>query len=1126
MIRLLYTLLICLSFLSSVWAGDNRYVAKSALSEGRWVKIRVNGTGIYKLTFSELAKMGFADPSKVSVHGYGGWPLSEDFKQPYIDDLPAVGVWKGTDYLLFYARGTVQWTYDTESKSFIHTNNSYANAAYYFITDAFGSKEMPSVPSTATASLKLTTFDDYRVYEKDLVSVNASGRELFGELFVGNLSQNFSFSIPGITNEPGLATFRFIAKATTGTAYVSMDVDEKQIINTIMPSSSVNDSYTKAIAVEPQPAPWNGDKKESTKVTIAYSQRGHTNVFLDYIRLQMKRTLKPYGAYTFFRSLTSIGNASRFVVQNATANTLIFDVSDPLEPKKMEAELSGSELSFTIPAGALREFVAVQTDQTFPTPEMVGVVAAQNLHGLPQTDMIIISPAAFVAQAERLAEEHRTRDGMTVSVVKPEDIYNEFSSGTPDATAYRRFMKMFYDRGMLTNPPRYLLLLGDGAYDNRGLTADWKKMPMENMLLTYQSYESLGMYSYATDDYFGFLDDNEGLSPASATVDIGIGRFPVRTVEEATAAVDKVIAYMENKQPGSWKNRVSFVADDGSNMDGYTNLHMEQSNSLASYTETSHPEYLVNKIFFDAFKKSNSGGNGSYPDVTASIQRQFKNGLLLINYTGHGNTQSLSDEHVLTLTDIAQATYPCLPLWITATCDFTRFDALTTSAGEVVFLNPKSGGIGLYTTTRVVDADANFRINTKLIENLFVQRDGRNLTLGEVMKQTKRSLGSDQNKLNFVLIGDPAMTLAYPDYQMKITAINGNPLTDAPVTFKALQKITIRGEVLSPDGKKATDFFGQLNPTVLDSKVTMTTLNNNKTGNPFSYTDYPNTLFLGNDSVRAGEFSFTFTVPKDISYSDDFGKMNLYACDTKAGHEARGIYQNFVVGGTSDSGDKDTEGPEIRALFLNDTSFEEGGAVNTTPLFVASLWDKSGVNISGSGIGHDMMLIIDNKPVQSYPLNSFYASLPGTDGEGIVKFSIPALSPGLHTAEFRVWDVQNNSTLRTFTFVVEEGLKPAITDLTAGPVPARDKLQFYLYHNRPEANLTVGIYVYDMQGRLCWQHEESGSSELFKAYTIGWNLTTNGGTRLRPGVYLYRATISTDHSKEATAAKKLIILAQ
>lgn len=1119
--RILCALLFVFGLLTSAWADSSRYASESVLNSGKWVKIQVAEDGIYKLTAADLKKMGFSNLDKVAVYGYGGWPLDEDFSTTYIDDVPEVAVWRSADYLLFYGKGPRKWEYSSSDKSFIHTNNPYSNYGYYFVSEKETTgRTMEKAASAAGATLQVTTFDDYVLHEEELVSVNSSGRELYGESFTSTLSRDFTISVPGITNDEGKATLSFISR---GNGTITMNVDGNALISGSV--SVPSDEYEVARELYRERA-WMADKGETVKVNIGYSTIGHKNVHLNYFRLQMKRQLKVYDNYTFFRSLSARGNASRFVIQGADASTLVFDVTDGVNPQQMETSLNGTELSFSIPASAsLREFVVVKPSQ-IKAPVTVGEVANQNLHALPQQDMIIIAQPNFTTQAERLAEAHRTKDNLTVRVVTPESIYNEFSSGTPDATAYRRFMKMFYDRKTSeADAPKYLLLFGDGSFDNRKLTSAWKSVDMSNMLLTYQTENSLSSQSYVIDDYFGFLDDADNKkSLQNKKLCLGIGRFPIRTVEQATQMVDKVISYMENKNTGSWKNNLCFMADDGSNTDGFMTEHMEFADQLAGYVESEHPEFLVNKLYYDAYKKDMTAG--TYPDVRSGLQKLLKDGLLLFNYTGHGGTTALSDEKVLTQTDINQFTYTHLPVWVTATCDFTRFDDLNTSAGEDVFLNKSSGGIALFTTVRVAYSRPNFPINDNVIRNLFERNNGRRRTLGEVMQATKNTLSSVY-KLGFCLIGDPAVKMAYPEFGMKVTTVNGQSVDGNSISFKALEKITVEGEVLDASGQLVTDFTGIVNPTVKDSKVTVTCLkNSNKDDSPaFTFTDYPNTIFIGNDSVRNGKFSFTFTVPKDISYSNLQGKMNLYAVDTESGNEAQGNFDNFIVGGTSDTAETDTIGPEIRALYLNDTTFVDGGQVNTTPYFVAELWDKSGVNITGSSVGHDMMLVIDESTVLSYNLNSYYELLLGEDGTGIVKFPIPALEPGKHTAEFWVWDILNNSTVRTFTFEVVEGLKPFLFDVIATPGIAREQVTFHLMHNRPESRMRVGIMVYDLAGRQLWKHEESGTSGLFENYTVSWDLTS-GGARMRPGVYIYRAAISTDNSKDATKARKFIILGE
>lgn len=1134
MLRVIFLfLIICISSSPTLWGNGDRYAQNSVLSEGRWVKIKVNETGIYKLTAADVKKMGFSDISKVGVFGYGGYMLNEDFsKNDYIDDLPEVATWKGDgDFILFYAKATVRWTYS--KGAFSHERNPYSTAGYYFLRETEAPLRMKTKENnTDEAARRITTYDDYILHEKELVSVFDSGRELFGESFETKRTLDTTYQIPGIVNAEGRISFRFIAKPKSANGgEVKLSVNDELLITGRI--SSTNDQYTAAKEYKVSEI-WGETKSEATKINITYSG-GSTdeNVRLDYYILQMKRELRPYKPVTLFRSIETGLFNSRFVIQNGKADMLVFDVTEDEAAQVVETSLNDTELSFFEKAQGMREYALVQPNGTIPTPEFVGEVETQNLHSLAQTDMVIIAPKSFTTQATRLADAHRERSGLTVHVVEPQAIYNEFSSGTPDATAYRRFMKMFYDRAVSeADAPKYLLLFGDGSHDNRQLTSPWRSVDMRNFLLTFQSQNSIFASSsagtYVTDDYFGFLEDHEGRDITAASVDIGIGRFPVRTTEQAKNAVDKVIAYMDNKNYGSWKNTVTFVGDDGSQLDkpAYTIDHMDQANQLADQITQSRPEIMAKKLLFDAHKKDYSnGGFATYPTIRSGLMQQLKEGTLLLNYTGHGSKDSWSDEKILLQADINQFSYANLPLWITATCDFTPFDNLLTSAGEDVFLNAKSGGIALYTTMRVAYSMTNFNMNKLLLKYLFTQENGVYPTLGEVLMKTKQELGSMHQKLNINLIGDPALRLNYPTAGIKLTEINGKPISDEPVTFSALQKVTIKGVVVNNSGNTDTEFNGEINPTIFDSQVDITTLDNNKTGSKLTFTDYPNKLFVGNEAVRNGEFEFSFTVPIDISYTGLAGKMSLYAVNHTTGEEAKGAFLNYRVWGT-DGDIADKEGPEIRALYLNDSTFTDGGQVNSTPLLAVKLWDETGVNITGSSIGHDITLVIDGQSARTYNLNSYYKTISGSDGEGMLHFPIPELSAGIHTAELKIWDVLNNATDTVFSFEVVEGLKPKLYELTASPSPARETVTFYLHHNRPESTVKMTILVYDMTGRLQWKGEGQGVSGYGTPLTMEWNLQNGSGSRLRSGIYIYRAAISTDNSKEATDAKKLIILAQ
>jgi len=1125
--------LLCLCFSLSVKAGE-RYTDNSVLSKGNWVKIQIEQDGIYKLTYSELKKMGFDDPSKVAVYGYGGWPLEEDFTKPYVDDLPAVPVLRKDDYILFYGRGTTKWEAQIRNENFTHTNNPYSVYGYYFLTDGAEVKVPEQIKYDKTTSERIETFDDYLLHEKELVSINLSGRRLFEKL--SQSTQTFNdFGNPetlGIVEGEIYVDCKFVPLTTTSEAQgeITLSFAGNKLYNGN--TSLQSGTYTKGKDMElAQKYEYKAGDHLSVKLEYKKSQQPSTDGYVDYIRLNVKRQLKTYNEpYTFFRSFKSRNHISRFVIEGANSACMVMDITDPANCKIIETELTGSTMSFTIPeSNSLREFVLIRTDRTdFPVPVSKGAVECRNLHGWSNKDMIIISPSTLRKEAERLKEAHETQDGLRVEVVTPEEIYNEFSSGTPDATAYRRFMKMLYDKAASKEDrPKYLLLFGDGAYDNRFVTESWSKISdkeRENFLLTFQSENSLDEKSYVTDDYFGFLDDaSNGKSVESCPVDIGIGRFPIRSVSDARKMVNKVIRYMNNEELGIWKNETCFVADDGSNADKDKNMHMEQADAAAKTVERQASDILAGRLFFDNYVKDFSSSN-PYEAVTSQMNKKLREGLSLINYTGHGNTTSWSDEKVLTQQIIDKFSYSKLPLWITATCDFCRFDALATSAGESIFLNEKSGGIALYTTVRVAYADTNEIINRHFLESLFTQdANGQYPVLGDVVKETKRKHTGPRN-LNFTFIGDPAIKLNLPTYKIRISTINGKDVALDTPNFRAYDEVVVEGEILSQDNLSVDNFNGKLDVKVMDSKISITTRNNFRNESAFKYEDYKNLVYKGSTQVQNGKFSFSFYVPGNISYSGKTGKMILYASDSEQKIEAKGNFTNYKVQGTSDDPLDDHEGPEIVKLYLNDSTFVSGDKVNTTPFFYARLWDQTGVDITEGGVGHDVMLMIDNKPFTSYNLNSYYDNIFGRKGEGEVRFGIPQLSAGMHEAVFKVWDVMGNPTTYTFRFEVDESLKPFITNIVATPTPAKGNVEFHLTHNRPESQMKVGIMVYDIAGRLHWKHEETGSSELFKDYVIDWDLRNNSGSHVRPGVYIYRAAISTNNSKEATEAKKMIIL--
>ena len=1140
----------------------SRYAAESKLNKQgsgkKWIKLKVEDNAIYKLTYEKIQSLG-VDPSKAKIFGYGGWLLEEDFRNHYVDDLPEVACWKSGsgdelnpgEYLLFYGRGTVKWTYNSSEKEYVHENNHYSTYGVYFLTDAIEGKrkKMEPAKSPASTNVTLTSFEDYLVHEKDEFSVSKTGRDLYGESFSGKNTQIFNFNIPGILqgNENGNSAFvgssvrlSFVSdkdKNYTTDLVLSVNNSSDQFVDLInAKTTGLDATYLRGILTDKK-VTWDGDKNANTKIKI-YHPCDMRMAYLNYIRLNMMRELKYYNtAYTFFRSSENLTKDVQYNIQNCNSNLLVFDVTKNFHSKIVQTTFSSGVLSFSAHRDTIREFVLVDpVSPNFPVPKESGEVAQQNLHGLEQIDMAIISPKAYITEAERLAKRHRTSARqLNVVVVTPEQIYNEFSSGTPDATAYRRFMKMFFDRGVTnnTNLPKYLLLFGSGMFDNRFIDSSLKSLNKDNYLLTYQTKDSSLEIdiSCPNEDYFGFLDEaEESKSIETRKLMLGIGRYPVQSFASAKSSVDKQLSYMDNKNFGIWKNSVVLLSDDSStNPNDAFVIHMKQTDSIAKFImRDMYPEYMVTKIYTDAFKSEMTGGKKTYDNTAKKkLNKSFSDGCLFFNYVGHGGGSGFSN-NIFTTVDIPKMNFKNLPLWFTATCDLTWFDGSNTTAGEEIFLS-KSGGIALITTTRVVYSSENVKLNYEFAKNLFSKVNGVRPALGDVLRMSKNNVPSNfnNNKFKYILVGDPAMVLNYPDYDIEIDQINNLPVSSGPFTFKALETVKVSGFI--KDGPSIdTSFNGVLNANVFDGMQTLYTVTTNGNyPNGYSFADYPTRVASVSGKVINGEFEFTFPVMRDISDINSLGKMNLYAYDTTAGNEANGSFLNYYLKGmANDSLLKVEDGPEIVYMYLNDsTTFKPGGLVNETPYFVAKVTDKYGINISGAAAGHNIQIVIDNSPLLTYVLNSYYIPSDNEANTGTIAFSIPELTEGNHTLRFQVWNILNNVTIGTLNFEVKKGLQPTIFDLYAQINPARIETgtEFVFTHNRPETLLDIKISIFDLSGRLVQTLDDMGIP-LTVEYRVPWDLKANNGNFVQPGVYIYSATIQTIDGTETTKSKKLIVL--
>ena len=779
-------------------------------------------------------------------------------------------------------------------------------------------------------------------------------------------------------------------------------------------------------------------------------------------------------------------------------------------------------IAMTYPAPA----PAPSLKSNFPVPEYVYNITNQDHHADGPADMVIIIPTSqkLLEQAERLADFHRTHDNLTVRIVPADELYNEFSSGTPDAMAYRRYMKMLYDRASGGSLPKSLLLFGDCVWDNRMLTPACRHLNPDDYLLAYESENSFSETDcYVNDGWFTLMDDGEGSDLLRRDKeDLGVGRFPVTTVADARTLVDKTIRYAENKNGGSWENTIMFMGDDGNN-----NLHMTDVNETAETIMAAYPDYQVKKVMWDAYTRVSSATGNTYPEASSIIRQQQAQGALIMDYAGHGKEDQISHEAVLRLTDFAGFTNANLPLWITASCDIMPFDATMPTIGETAMLNAKGGSVAFWGTTRTVYAYYNKAINTAFLRHVLSFTDGRPTTLGEAQRLAKCELinaNSDltPNKLQYALLGDPALSLNLPTLQVKVETINGQtPETSNPIALKGGSIVKVKGHI-AKDGEKQTDFNGLLAATVRDTRELITCKKQEDTAEKaFTFYDRQKVLYNGTDSIRKGEFTFTFALPRDINYAPGTGLMNFSAINENHTLMAQGHEEGFSIDG-SETVYNDSIGPSIYA-YLNTPSFADGGEVNSTPYFFAQITDKDGINASGNGIGHDMQLTIDGKLTQTYVLNDNFRYDFGSYTSGSTGYSLPELSEGHHTLLFRAWDILNNPSTVTLHFKVVKGLAPEIYSVNASKNPATTETTFIVTHNYVGSNVDVDIEVFDMSGRLLW-HRATLGAVSGNAITADWDLTVDSGTRLHTGVYLYRVRLSSDGATKVSKAKKLIIL--
>ncbi|MBY0476963.1 MAG: type IX secretion system sortase PorU [Chitinophagaceae bacterium] len=1134
-----YTLLLICCCFSFFGTAQRSYRSNSVLSTGSWYKISVKKTGVYKVDAAFLQTLGIStsnlSSNSIRFFGNGGQILPEANNVQRADDLVenavmmfdgSDGIFSGSDYFLFYANGPHTWTKDSLNKTFHHKKNLYANESYFFISIEGTGLRIQTKASTPNPNQTVTAFRDRYFYELDSLNFLKSGKEWFGEEFSNipgrSLTKVFTVNFPNlITGTPVQLLSNVAARSNGAPSSFTISVNNNTAATHIVPA--VGTGTYDPVAFPHQLQAMFSSAQSTINLQYNY-QPGSVNAqgWLNWFELFPVRQLSMSGAdQLLFSDWNSVGsgNIAEFRLQSAAANTMVWDVTNPLQPINITGEQVASERRFSNTAERLREYVAFN-NQGFPVPDPGGRVVNQNLHNSAPVNYLIITHSSLLSEAQRLATWHRQNQGLSVAVVTTEQVYHEFSSGTPDPTAIRDFVKMYYDKAGndTSRRPRYLLLMGDASYDYQNrISAN------TNLVPCYESQASLDPLStYTSDDFFGLLDDADDINqqfPVSL-LDIGVGRIPAKNAKEAAAVVDKIIRYHARESFGPWRNDVTLVADDEDN-----NIHLDDAELHAQVIQQ-NKTFNLSKIYLDAYRQQSGSGGSRYPEVNQAINSKIFAGTLIWNYSGHGGFRRLAGEAILDQDMVnSWSNSNRLPLFITATCDFAPYDnPSVNSIGENILLRERTGAIALMTTTRVVFAFSNRIINNNYFQLALTQQsNGLFPSLGEATKQAKNftylNFGDVINNRKFTLLGDPAVRLAYPVLKVKTTAINNQPAgTD---TLKALDLCTIKGEVTDASGNRLTQFYGNVYPVIFDKVQQVKTLGNDAGSVVVNFNQQQNIIFKGKAKVNNGEFSFTFVVPKDINYQFGNGKISYYAEDgTKDGN---GAETNIVIGGAGNNPANDQTGPVIKA-YLHNEKFVNGGITNETPVLLLKLFDSSGINTVGTGIGHDLIATLDGDNSRFFILNDYYEADTDSYQKGSVRFQLPEISEGVHFLTVKAWDVHNNSSEYILEFRVVKDAELKIERVYNYPNPFTTKTTFMFEHNRPGDQLQVMIRVFSVSGKVVKSINRTINDNGNRSFEIEWDGRDDYGQKIGRGVYIYQLEVKDSNGKKQSAIQKLVLL--
>jgi hypothetical protein len=1109
--------------------------AQSVFNTGSWYKIGVVESKVYKLDFDFLEKnLGIntskIDPKTVKIYGSGGGMLPQENSiarnsDPQQKPITAIGIEDGkfdkSDYFLFFAEGPNLIKLQANG-SLLYDKHDYCDTAYYFLT--YGETDGLRMSTTANApqgKTEITAFNDFIVFEPDEYKLFESGREWYSNPLKsrGNdqLFRDFKYNVPGVKDSIGINIS--LLGASVNPASFDITFNDQLLGN--IPLASISEyKYSYQAYVYEKIYSIQNNNSENLHLNVKFNEDisdfKNSRGYIDYFILGFDRNLKLYGDQTSFRSIKGMNGSRTYKVsKDATSNSLIWNITDRNNPKNQEFISTTTLLSFGEPASTEMTEYVVFDPLKIPKPTAFGKVPNQNIKAFTDADGIIISAPEFLSEARRLADFHQTHDGLTTAVVTPREIYNEFSSGTQDLTALRDYLRYIWLNG--GNKLKYALLFGDGSYDYKHkLTA----YPDQNLVPVYESRESIHrLYSHSSDDYYGFFEENEGDwyegdpdfsgRPKEGTYhdhtqEIGIGRLPVKNQNEARLLVDKIIRYATSPNTtGKWRTEVTYLADDGDRND-----HMIDVEKLAKIMKNDFASYNVNRLYLDNYEQPKN----TCPTYRDAVMQKFSEGSLIIDYLGHGQAEAIMQEKVID-SDVIETlnNRHKLPLMVTATCNFGEYDNPTLVSGaERLLLHPNGGAIAMLSTTRAVYASTNFLVNKALHDCVFSRdENGNHPRLGDVMRITKNNSLQGPINRNFALLGDPMLTLNYPEFDVFF-----NSFESIKDTLSALQHVSIIGNICHSE-EVITNFNGIVNITLWDiprSKRTLGLDNPALNGlplelnNPFSYEEQDNALFRGDVSVKNGTFEMSFILPKNASYKYQQGRLAAYALSSDGKMDASGASQNFVIGGSAPL-QTDNTPPNI-SVYLNEPTFKNGSEVGPSSFLIASVFDENGINISSNGYNQSITLTLNDSIVLI--LNDFYTASLDDYSKGKIVYPLQNLAAGRYHGELKVWDVYNNYTIKSVDFKVSDQPKIQLFNVKnyPNPISATGATTFSFDHDKVGAGLSINIAIYDMQGSVVNIWEQKLDDTIDKKIDIPISILTSGGDQLMNGVYFYKLRVT------------------